>query len=162
MGRSAVPVLCVTLIASFCSLGSLFQTPHSQGIFDPSRTSQRRNRNINDANDVTREANFHSESFVEGSGHVAGDVKSPQLVTESAILTESEQQHSGSEILLRKSPALNVHSSEVHNPGADTADSMTGDSHTSGLSEEAELNNSHLTTDEQLQGSRSSSSLTGE
>lgn len=159
MGRAAV--LCVTLMASFCSLGSLFQTPHSLGIFDSFRTSQSRNRNINDVNDVTREDSFHSESFVEGSGYVAGDVKSPQLNTESAILKESEQQHSGSGILLRKRPALGVHSSEGHSPGADTADSFTGDSHTSGLSEETDLDNSHL-TDKQLQGSHSSSSLTGE
>ncbi|XP_017271331.1 proline-rich transmembrane protein 3 isoform X2 [Kryptolebias marmoratus] len=125
MGRSAV--LCVTLIASFCSLGSLYKAPRLLGVSDSFKTSQSPSRSINDANDATSEAIFHSESSVEGSGYIPGNVNSPQPGAESRILKESEE--------------------------------VIGDTHSSGVSKETDLDNSHITTEEQ--GSHSSTFLTG-
>lgn len=141
MGRSSI--LCVTLIASFCSHGSLFQTPHLLGIPEPFETSQSPSRG-----DVKREA-----VFVEGSGYDAGDVESPQLNAESAILKEPERKHFTSGITLNRRLALSAHSSEVHNSGADSADS--GDSQ-----KKTNLDKNHRTTEEQRR--RSSTFLSGE
>ncbi|XP_013861852.1 proline-rich transmembrane protein 3 isoform X2 [Austrofundulus limnaeus] len=136
MRRSSV--LCVTLIASFCSLGSLFQTPHLLGIPDSFKTSQSPSRS-----GVTSEA-----VFVEGSGYDAGDVKSPQCNTERVILKESGRKHFKSGITLSTRLALSAPSSEVHNPGADSANSDAGDTHSSGILEETSLDKNHRTAEE--------------
>lgn len=148
MGRSFA--LCVTLITSFCSLGSFYQTPHLLGTPDSFKTSQSPRRS-----DVTSET-----VFVEGSGYDAGDVKSPQLNTESTTLKESERKPMESGITLSTRRALSAHSSEVHNPGADSADSVAGDTHSARVLEETNLDKKHKTAEEQR--SHSSTFLSGE
>nr|XP_015814212.2 proline-rich transmembrane protein 3-like [Nothobranchius furzeri]XP_054587107.1 proline-rich transmembrane protein 3-like [Nothobranchius furzeri] len=155
-------ILFITLIASFCSFGSLFPTQHLLSISDSVKITQIPSKNNNDVYYETSDEILHSENFMEGSGFSAWGENSSQLSNDSRNQGKPErlshENNSGFGIALTTRPALRVHSSEVHNH---RAHSIGGSTLSSVSSEEAPLENIHITTKEQLKRSHSSTSLNG-
>nr|XP_008280933.1 PREDICTED: uncharacterized protein LOC103357943 [Stegastes partitus] len=103
---------------------------------------------------------FHSESSEEGSGHGADTAAAQGLVNKTITPEEPErassENPSGSGITLTTRPGPTLHHSGAHEQGADKANSsITGYSHSSvhRLSEEALLDDGHITNEEQLKKS---------
>lgn len=156
MGCSSL--LFVTIAMSFSSLGSLIQTSHSLDNSDSVR------RNANSTDNLSKDIIFHSVSgsdSAEGSGHSV-DSRTSQI-NKTVIQKDSEQasieNSSESGVTLTTTAALTPYHLQAHDQKADEANtSITGHTHSSVhlISEEALLDGSHITTEEQLQESQTS------
>ncbi|XP_022049696.2 proline-rich transmembrane protein 3-like [Acanthochromis polyacanthus] len=155
MGWSSL--LFVTLTISLSSLTSLIQTSHSLNSAQINKSTRRNNSGL----DIpASEVIFHSKSSEEGSGH-SSDTTASQELTNKTIIPEkpervSNENPSESGITLTTRPAPILHHSGSHEREADKANSsVTGYSHSSEhrLSEEALLDSSHITSEEQLKTS---------
>ncbi|XP_026202832.1 uncharacterized protein LOC113153424 [Anabas testudineus] len=143
---------------SFSSLGSLIQTSHSLDNSDSVR------RNANSTDNLSKDIIFHSVSgsdSAEGSGHSV-DSRTSQI-NKTVIQKDSEQasieNSSESGVTLTTTAALTPYHLQAHDQKADEANtSITGHTHSSVhlISEEALLDGSHITTEEQLQESQTS------
>lgn len=156
MGRSSL--LFITLTVSFSSLGSLIQTSHLLDNSDSVRITQNADRNINATDSFNSDVIFHSVSSseaAEGSGQSV-DSRTSQI-NNTVIPKESEQasteNSSESGVTLTTTPDPTLYHLKALDQKADKANtSITG--HTrSGvhfISEEALLEGSHISTEEQL------------
>lgn len=158
MGRSYL--LLITLTASLCSLGSLIQTSHSLANSGSVRMTRGTSRNNNAPDSLSSEVIFHSvdgSDSVEGSGQSVDSTATQKLINRAVISKEPErarsEKRSGPGIALTATPVLTLHHSEVHDLGADRANtSITGSTH-SGVHMISEEALSHRTAEGQLKPS---------
>ncbi|XP_038552708.1 uncharacterized protein LOC119886201 [Micropterus salmoides] len=157
MGRSSLLVIVLSLSVK---LGSLIQTSHSLGNSDSVRITRSTHRHSDDPYSLASGVIVHSESHsesVEGSGHNVDSTASQKLINQTVMSKKPDragnENRSGSGITLTTTPAPTLHHSGAHDQGADEAN--TGYTH-SGVSEEALLEGSHITTKEQLKESHAS------
>ncbi|GAA6215874.1 proline-rich transmembrane protein 3-like [Lates japonicus] len=165
MGSSSL--LFTTLTVSLLLLGSLIQTSHSLDDSDSVQITRSTGRNNKAADSLVSEVILHDSE--EGSGHYVDSTASQKLINKPVIPKESErasnESRSGPGITLTTTPARTQHHLQAHDQGADKANtSITG--HTHIISEEAFLESSHVTAEEQLKESHTSTvnedSLDGE
>ncbi|XP_041837018.1 proline-rich transmembrane protein 3-like [Melanotaenia boesemani] len=158
MGHSSF--LFVTLAMSVCSFGSVLQTSYSLDISGSVEPPQSTGRNINGLDGAASEVIFYSDSSVEGSGHSADSVASPQLSNETVISEDPQRvsnANSGPGMTFTSRAVLPVHHSEAHKQEADKADaSITGYSQSTSASQEALLESSHITAEKHLKDSHAS------
>ncbi|XP_047439509.1 proline-rich transmembrane protein 3-like isoform X2 [Mugil cephalus] len=151
-------LLFITLTVSLSALGNLLKTSHSSV-----QVTQSAAGNSSDLDSLFSQVIFHSESSVEGSGHDAGSTASRQLIdrlTPKGPQGASDENQSTSGIPLTTTRALIPQHSEFPDQGADKVSaSITGytDSILSKISDEAFLEGSHITTEEHLKQSHTSS-----
>uniref|UniRef100_A0A3Q2FXL8 Si:ch211-14i3.2 n=1 Tax=Cyprinodon variegatus TaxID=28743 RepID=A0A3Q2FXL8_CYPVA len=142
MGPSSF--VLVALAASLCSLGSLSQALQALTVSGSVGIPQSTGDNTDRQNDVDGKHMLLSESFLEGSGHSAESRTLLELHNKNPFWKESDkssnENHSGSEIILTTRSALSVYSSEASNQGADKAKySVTGYTRSTGVSENVSL-----------------------
>lgn len=160
MGHSSL--LSITLTMSFLSLGSLIQTSHLLDNSDSVRMTQSTDRNINAMDSLRREVIFHSvraSDSAEGSGDTVHNRTSQ--INKTVIPKESEQAstENRSGVTLTTTPALTLHHLQAHDQEADKGDtSIKGHAQSSVhlISEEALLEGSHTTTEQQIKESHTS------
>ncbi|XP_032369115.1 proline-rich transmembrane protein 3 isoform X1 [Etheostoma spectabile] len=159
MGRPSL--LFLSLTVSFSSLGSLI-TSRSLDNSDSDQIIRSTGRNNNAPDSLASELIFHSESSsdsVKDRRQSVDSTASQILIIPKETEQASNESHSGSGIPLTKTPALTLHHSGTREQGADKANtSITGYIHSGVhmISEEALLEGSHRTTEEQLKESHTS------
>lgn len=153
MGRSTL--LFITLTVSFSTLWSLIQTSQALDNSDSIRMTRSTGRS-NNATDILYSERSDS---VEGSGDTVDSMISQKILNQTVLTKEPEradnENHSRFRVTLATSEFSLPHLG-AHDQGADKAQaSSKGHAHSSVhiISEEALLEGSHITTEEQLKES---------
>lgn len=155
--------LYITLTLSLSAFANLLQTSHSLENSVSVQITQSAAGNSGDPDSLFSQVIFQSESSVEGSGRDAGGPASRQLIDQ---LAPKEPQRGGNEnqsasgIPLTTRRALTPqHSGTPDQEAIKASASITGYTHSilGRISEEAFLEGSHITTEERLKESHTSS-----